>query len=178
MRDWLEVLYYSLINNPQAGMVGLNYYNGLTAAQDMLQRHIKPEVDYVESRLTDGSGTLLSSHGPIFAFRRDVYDTIGGFDQRYFVFYEELDFGVSCRRAGYINYMASYPIVYHMGGATNSDINNLNAPQHLVESRSKFKNKWNLTLDQLREEFFNKYISEQKDIFVRQWNTQLKVWRD
>lgn len=177
VEHWLDVIVYSLKNNKHIGMLGLNSYCGVTHGQLEVINSTPLRIDYHEANLLDGGGTLLSSHGPIFAFRKEVYEQVGGFDERYFVFYEELDFGVACRRAGYVNYMSSYPIVYHMGGATNSDPVNLDAQQHIHTSRIKFNNKWKLTLDQLRNEFVAKYMTEYKDIILKQWNTQIYNWK-
>lgn len=178
--DWLDVLAFSVLNNPRAGMIGLNTYCGTTKAQ-YLEKHAPARVDYAEARLMDGGGSLIASHGPIFAFHRSTYETVGGFDERYFVFYEEVDFGVTLRKRGFQHYMASYPIVYHMGGATNSDPRNLDAQKHIAESRRKFQDKWGSTLDRLREGFVKNADALRMagiSVPVVEWNTQLKVWRD
>lgn len=168
--DWLDVLAFSVANNHQAGMVGLNSYCGVTKGQVP----VPPRIEYVEAKLQSGDGLMIASHGPIFAFSRARYDHVCGFDERYFVFYEEVDFGVKLLKFDLAHYIASYPIVYHMGGATNSDPKNLDAAYHLRESRKKFHDKWNLTLDEIRL-----YGAERRRAYeVHEWNTQLKVWRD
>ncbi len=93
--DWLDVLVYSLEHNPQLGMVGLNAYTGVTKRQvaeavaGVPTHSWRPDVDFCEAKLMDGDGSLLTSCGYAFAFRRKDYDAIGGFDERYFCFYEE-----------------------------------------------------------------------------------------
>jgi GT2 family glycosyltransferase len=169
---WLDVISYSLLNNSQAGMVGLNTYCGVTKGQIAAQMAVVPRIDYHESRLMGGCGTLVSSHGPIFGFLRSSYDLVGGFDERYFCFYEEVDFGVALRRKGFYHYMASYPLCYHMGGATNSDKKNLDASRLLVESRNKFFEKWGKSIGQFREEF-----RDVKMPLLHEWNTQIKAWK-
>jgi GT2 family glycosyltransferase len=134
--DWLDVLVYSLERNRHAGAVGLRCLTGTTKAQ----YPPTPPIDYVEARLLDGGGTLLSTGGACFGFRRDAYDAVGGFDERYFCLYEELDFCVALLAAGYVNLIASYPVVYHTGGETISA--NSDAAQLLAESREKFRLKW------------------------------------
>lgn len=166
--DWLDVLRYSLLHNPQAGMVGLNFYSGPPGNRPTPP----PHPDYVEAHLQDGGGGLVSSFGPIFGFRREAWDLVGGFDERFFVFYEEVDFGVALGRRGFFHYMASHPAVFHCGGATNSDPQNLDAARCLAESRQKFIDKWGADIGQLREEF----AARPGRPVPREWNQQVKVW--
>jgi GT2 family glycosyltransferase len=169
VEHWLDVLVYSVAENSIAGMVGLNSYVGAIKAQT--QPPLR--VDYNEAALQFGGGTLLASHGPIFAFRREAYNLVGGFDERYFCFYEELDFGVSLHKKGLRHFMASYPIVYHMGGATNSDPRNLIAREELERSRAKFIDKWKATPEELRQAM----PLERKPPFLNEWHVQRNNWK-
>lgn len=165
--DWLDVLVFTLTHNPHAGMVSLACDTGVTKETALLRSFI----DFREARLMGGQGTLLSSGGPCFAFRRADYDAVGGFDERYFCYYEELDLGVSMvKQLNRFHYISEYPAVYHMGGVTMST--NSNASRILAESRQKFWEKWGQTLDQLREEF-----SKREEPKVMQWHSQWKNWR-
>jgi GT2 family glycosyltransferase len=165
--DWLDVLVFALDKNPQLGMVGLRCETGVTARVGEKRTH----VDYQESHLLDGSGTLLSSGGACFAFRRKDWEAVGGFDERFFCFYEELDFGVRLMMHGKHNVIANYPIVYHMGGATigaNSD-----ASAVLLESRARFTEKYEgMTLDTMRLDFGRR----PRQTYL-EWNSQWKNWR-
>lgn len=170
VQDWLNVLVFSVVNNPKAGMVGLDSYPGVVKQDLMAADRIPLRNSYREAQLLDGGGNLLASHGPIFAFRRDAYDAVGGFDERYYCFFEEVDFGISLRRSGYMHYMASYPIVYHMGGATTSDPRNMDAAAHMAKSRQLFIEKWGASPKHLRESYAN-------EPGVREWNSQLEDWK-
>ena len=116
----------------------------------------------------DGDGSLLTSCGYAFAFRRKDYDAIGGFDERYFCFYEECDFGVAVRQRGFRCAMASHPLVYHMGGATNSEPRHLVASERMAESRAKFLEKWGHSPDELRRQM------EGSRLPLRSWNSQMR----
>ena len=168
--DWLNVLVFSVATNPQAGMIGLDSYQGVVKQDLVAANRIPLRTSYREARLLDGGGKLLASLGPIFAFRQDVYNTVGGFDERYFCFYEEVDFGLALRHSGYVHYMASYPIVYHMGGATTSDLMNMDAAAHMARSRELFIEKWGASPEHFRE----RYAREPR---VCEWNSQLKDWK-
>lgn len=172
--DWLDVLVYSVLNNKKVGMVGLNTYPSSVAQDD---KNPPRKTDYREAKLLDGGGSLVAAHGPIFAFHRDAYNRVNGFDERYFVFHEEVDFGVSLKMAGYRHYMASYPICYHMGGATNSEPKNLDASKCLKDSRKQFVEKWGCSIAELRKKFIEKeaFYMTSKPV---EWNSQLKVWND
>lgn len=168
--DWLDVLTFSVWENKHAGMVGLNSYVGVVK-QDVIGR-LPLRIDYQEANLLDGGGSLLASAGSIFAFRREVFDEAGGFDERYKVYYEECDFGVTLRRLGYSHYMASYPIVFHMGGATMSQPS-MDAQRHLARSRVLFAEKWGSSPNELRTA-----LPELDNVRTREWNTQLKFLSD
>ena len=127
-------------------------------------------VDYHEARLLEGGGKLLTSLGSCFAFRRDVYDAVGGFDERYRCFYEEVDFGLALRHSGYVHYMASHPIIFHMGGATTSDPKNVDAATEMMRSKQFFHEKWGASPEEIRK----RYAKERS---VREWNTQFKTLR-
>lgn len=134
--DWLDVLAFSVLENPHVGMVGLNAWPGVTS--DIFTPRVP---DYNEAVLSHGRG-LLSSCGYCFAFSSEKYLAVGGFDTRYFCFYEEVDLGTAFSNRGWPSYMASYPIVLHQGGATTSVLSNVDAVARLAESRVKFQEKW------------------------------------
>ena len=83
MKHWLDVIVYILSNNPSIGAVGLNSFEGL-------RRDIPPVPSYNESNIQFGShaSPLLSCCGSAFAFKKSDHSSVGGFDERYFCFYE------------------------------------------------------------------------------------------
>lgn len=183
--DWLDVLVYSAMMNPRLGMVGLDSYIALTRNQHFKalgvsaafpEHALKPRPDYVEAHLMHGGHNLLSSNGSAFAFRRAAYEEAGGFDERYFCYYEELDFGVTLRKKGYTHTIATHPVLYHMGGATNSDRSNLDSGVELQKSRELFRAKWGKTPAELREQFSEelatmKYLSPDWPRTLHEWNS-------
>ncbi len=165
--DWLDVLQFTLEKNPHVGMAGLRCETGVTRSRGVT----RPYIDYNESRLLSGSGSLLSSGGACFAFRRADWGSILGFDEQYFCFYEELDFGVKmAKELGRFNVIADYPVVYHMGGATIGA--NTDAGSVLLDSRQKFTAKWRQTLDSMRAE-----LGERPQPRFVEWNTSWKSSR-
>lgn len=171
VRDWLDVLRFSVEENFEVGAVSLPCRTGT-----LKPAAPEPHIDYVEAHLQDGGGTLLSAGGAIFAFRRTSWEAVAGFDERYFVFYEEVDFNVALMRAGRWNFVASYPVVYHLGGATNSDPKNLSAEAHLQQSRRRFLEKWGKRPDELRSEVAAHRLDERP--VLKEWNSQLHFLKD
>jgi GT2 family glycosyltransferase len=135
--DWLEALVFSVRENPHAGMVGLNAWQGVNS-ENFAPPHA---VDYNEATMLHGYG-MLSSCGYCFAFSAEKYLAVGGFDIRYFCFYEEVSFGLTLLGMGWPSYMLAYPTVIHQGGATTSVADNVDANQRLLESRAIFREKW------------------------------------
>ena len=102
--------------------------------------------------------------------RREDFDAVDGFDEQFFVYYEEVDFGVSMRKKlNRTHYMVDYPTIWHMGGATMS-AEGMNASERLVESRVKFEAKWGKTMNELHEELAHESPP------VRNWNSHYANW--
>lgn len=164
-RDWLEYLVYAVVSNPKVGSFSINclfieagdaaaivrgpdaqvvplnvrYRNGILVRNERF-----PEMP----RQGDGvPGRVMCPAGCAFGFRREVYDRVGGFDERYFAFYEETDFGVSCAYHGMPAFTLPVPHDnYHIWSATFSSAPELPAGRIMAESKKKFVAKWSSTL--------------------------------
>lgn len=171
VKDWLDALVYTVKNNPLAGMIGLKAYQGVTT-QNFTP---PPALSYEESRMERGRG-LISSCGYLFGFLKEKWESVGGFDTRYYAFYEELTFGYECYKRGWPSYMLSYPIILHQGGATTSDPANINAHRVLLESRRTFQEKYG-SITSVRNEIIetDEHSSRPK---LDQWNTGLSTTRE
>lgn len=55
--------------------------------------------------------------GAYFMVRGQLFRELGGFDERFFVYFEEVDFSLRAARAGFSSYFLREAIVYHDGGA-------------------------------------------------------------
>lgn len=49
-------------------------------------------------------------------FRREAFDSVGGFDTRYFMYFEDVDLGDRLAKAGWLNVYAPSSSVMHVGG--------------------------------------------------------------
>jgi len=61
---------------------------------------------------------VFFAEGMAFAIRRDVFEKIGGFDEYYFMEYDDMDLCWRVRLAGYQVYFDPKSIVYHARGGT------------------------------------------------------------
>ena len=60
--------------------------------------------------------------GAFYAIRRDVFERLGGFDERFFVYLEDLDLSLRVREAGYRVRFVSAPASFHLGGGVSRQI--------------------------------------------------------
>jgi N-acetylglucosaminyl-diphospho-decaprenol L-rhamnosyltransferase len=58
--------------------------------------------------------------GACLLLRRDAWDSVGGFDPRYFMYFEDVDLGDRLGRAGWSNVYVPSARVRHIGGATTA----------------------------------------------------------
>ncbi|HWD04263.1 MAG TPA: glycosyltransferase family 2 protein [Amycolatopsis sp.] len=55
-------------------------------------------------------------------FRREAFDAVGGFDTRYFMYFEDVDLGDRLTKAGWLNVYAPSSSVMHIGGASTARV--------------------------------------------------------
>lgn len=130
---WLEVTKLILKNNPAIGSVSYDLW------------YTKNPFEYtVPEEASIRAYECIYPLGAAFAFRREVFDKFGGFDEQFFIGLEEADFGVRLVKAGYFNYIAGtankngineYHLVRHIGGSTG---------YKSTDSGEKWKRKHNL----------------------------------
>lgn len=66
------------------------------------------------------------------AIRRDAFDAVGGFDERYFLYFEDVDFGVRMRRAGYaVVYDPTIRVMHEHAAASHASVVSWATRQHI-----------------------------------------------
>jgi N-acetylglucosaminyl-diphospho-decaprenol L-rhamnosyltransferase len=75
--------------------------------------------------------------GAFFFVRRELFTRLGGFDPRYFLYYEEVDFALRARRSGVRSYFLREAMILH---AENVSADQVPAAQlyHSLRSRRRY----------------------------------------
>lgn len=88
--------------------IGLNKFPGLKALGVRMD-----EWDHLHNKSVD------QVVGAFFFTRRSVFEALKGFDKRFFVYYEEVDFSLRARKAGWITEYLIDAQAFHRGGGTS-----------------------------------------------------------
>jgi GT2 family glycosyltransferase len=92
-------------------MLGLDYL-----LPRFFQSHLLLDWDHADSRAVD------HVIGAFFLVRRCVFEALGGFDERFFVYLEDLDFSFRARKAGWRSFYLADAQAYHKGGGTSEQV--------------------------------------------------------
>lgn len=60
--------------------------------------------------------------GAFFLVRRELFESLGGFDERFFVYFEEVDFSYRARQAGWRSVYLANVQAFHAGGGTSRQV--------------------------------------------------------
>jgi GT2 family glycosyltransferase len=63
--------------------------------------------------------------GAFFLVRRSLFDRLGGFDERFFVYFEEVDFSLRARLLGYRSVYLADVSAFHQGGVSSGQVKSL-----------------------------------------------------
>jgi GT2 family glycosyltransferase len=71
------------------------------------------------------SGFVDQIIGAFFFVRRSVFAQCGGFDERFFLYFEELDFSLRARALGQLSFFLAEEKVFHKGGVSSEQVKDL-----------------------------------------------------
>ncbi len=94
-----------------AKMLGLD-----RALPDVFPSHFMTEWDHRGNRVVD------QVIGAFFLVRRSMFDRLGGFDERFFVYFEEVDLSARARALGYDTFYLGDVQAYHRGGGVSEQV--------------------------------------------------------
>lgn len=78
--------------------------------------HVMAEWDHAESREVD------HVIGAYFLVRRELFEALHGFDERFFVYLEDLDFSYRAHQAGWRSMYLADTRAFHVGGGTSNQV--------------------------------------------------------
>lgn len=113
LRDENGCVHRSCARFPTAsGLLGLTLHLDRVVA-GVVQPHFMVEWDHGSTREVD------QVMGAFFMVRRVVFEQLNGFDERFFVYYEDLDFALRARQRGWKSvFLAGYAAVHAGAGAS------------------------------------------------------------
>jgi GT2 family glycosyltransferase len=153
---WLSSLVNCIKSSDDIAIVGPKLVNerGLivgagTGFDFKLRGWLKPEDDPVFNRQVD----VLSVCGACYSIKRELLIELGYFDERYFFYFEELDYSFNAIYHGYrVVYCPESKVYHFITGkhvhTPNSGNKNLKE-KYYDESRMKFDAKWLYTGDEV-----------------------------
>lgn len=90
---------------------------GLTKVfPSMFPAHLMVSSDLRES------GSVDQVIGAFFLIRKNVFDHCGGFDERFFVYFEEVDLSLRANQLGYSSFFLSEVSAFHKGGGCSERV--------------------------------------------------------
>ena len=124
--DWLEKMLQATVAYPEyssfsSRQIQVNHPEYLDGAGDSY--HVsgmawRNKIGYPANNYALKNIEVFSSCGAAALFARDAFLEVGGFDENYFSYFEDVDLGFRLRLRGYRSLYVSDAIVHHVGSAT------------------------------------------------------------
>ncbi len=145
--------------NPKAGIAGSRLFNGDGSPWPFAFRFPSIWSELASGLRLGFAGRLLEKHvvlrrmgdqaeqvdwlpGASMLVRREVFDTVGLMDEGYFLYFEETDFCLAARRAGWATWYVPQSGVMHIAGQSTGVTGEHAAvkrrPQYWFESRRRY----------------------------------------
>lgn len=126
-KSWLEELVKVVCSNPDAAIITskmllFDQRDRLHTTGDMLGRDGIPYnrgVWQEDQGQFDDQLSVFSGSGGGSAYRRDVWDSLGGFDEDFWMYLEDVDYGFRAQLAGWEVKFAPEARIYHHLSATS-----------------------------------------------------------
>ena len=98
---------------------------------DHFPSHFMTEWDHRDSR------DVNQVMGSFFLIRRSLFQGLGGFDERFFVYFEDLDISYRAWKAGWRSFYFADAKAYHKGGGTSEKVKDIRL-FYLLRSRIQY----------------------------------------
>jgi GT2 family glycosyltransferase len=94
---------------------------GKTLGLSMLISSVFPPHLLTSAELKE-SGVVDQVIGAFFLIRKSVFDSCSGFDEQFFVYFEEVDLALRVKQLGYTSYFLSDAAAFHKGGGCSDGV--------------------------------------------------------
>jgi len=126
---WLAALAHAIVAHPEAAVIAsklllfdrrstLHTTGDLLGVDGVARNRGVWEEDRGQY---DAAAAIFSGCGGASAYRRDVWQALGGFDEDFWMYLEDVDFGFRARLLGYTAVFAPAARVYHQLSASGGD---------------------------------------------------------
>ncbi|CAN5195238.1 hypothetical protein BH09PAT1_BH09PAT1_3920 [soil metagenome] len=105
---------------PLRGIIALSFINKLFPHNKISKDYWRPEWDRTKVKEVD------AVPGTAFMMRRDLYNSIGGFDDTFFLYFEEFDLCKRVKDLGYKLVMLPQAKIIHLWGKSTAHRNDIN----------------------------------------------------
>ncbi|MET9734061.1 glycosyltransferase family 2 protein [Streptomyces sp. NPDC006458] len=96
------------------------YLGRMTGLDRLVPRLLPPQ--HLRPEELNRSGPVDQVIGAFFLVRRPLFTSLGGFDEGYFLYLEEVDFALRARRAGWPSYHVNQARVCHIGQVSSAQL--------------------------------------------------------
>ena len=123
--NWLGILVNTLEDNPTIGAVqslllkNVGEVDSIGAAMDVFGTASDIAVPISEVGRLHGRAEIFSACAAAMLTRKALFEQVGGFDPKFFAYYEDVDLSWRIRLSGYKVFIDFDSIVYHLRGTTS-----------------------------------------------------------
>lgn len=125
-------------------------------------------VCYNSKSLTHEIREISSARGASMLIQKKIFDELGGFDEKFFATFEDVDLGWRSWILGYKSVLVPKSIVYHMGGQT------VNIFRNEIAFHG-FKNQLSMKITNFESKLIFKVLFQ---FFLKYGIRELKIWFD
>nr|WP_321399787.1 glycosyltransferase family 2 protein [uncultured Desulfobacter sp.] len=160
-RDAIGIMVDFMEKNPNIGLAGTTLVFPDGSSQPSVEETY-PGARHAASDLQNLPGDIAWVMGASMIARADLIKKIGGFDERFFLYGEDIDLCLSVRKSGFAVGVISDAVIIHHEGQSERD----SLPLHVFEKK----------LDAAIL-FFKKYYSEKSRRKIRNIQSLQAIWR-
>lgn len=117
--------------------IGHGLFGRIWPANPWSQRYLQSEK--LDTATIRDTGWLS---GACILVRRSVFGTLGGFDEDFFMYFEDVDLGYRIGCAGYRNVYAPSAVIHHVGGTSTSGVSERMLQAHHASARLFISHKY------------------------------------